>query len=108
MKNHVENMAKAVAVAIEAATGDPADKAVIEAALAGYWKNRTADFWSVEDVLSLANGKYHLSDMTVDDARDILNRIVDDFDATIGINWDVIENGVLDYMERNLVEDTAS
>ena len=41
--------------------------------------------WNVEDVLSIA------PDLTVEDARDVLNMALCNHDANIGINWDVLE-----------------
>lgn len=45
--------------------------------------------WNIEDVVCVAeDNDYELTD---DQARDVLSLLVSKHDATIGINWDVIE-----------------
>jgi len=63
-----------------------ADKAV--KVLDAKFDDRIFDVWSVEDVLSQAksDGKR----ISKSKARDILSTIEHRFDASIGINWDVI------------------
>jgi hypothetical protein len=47
--------------------------------------NSIAIFWSIEDVQEVAR---HLTD---DQAREVLDAVKRRHDATIGINWDVLE-----------------
>jgi hypothetical protein len=48
-------------------------------------KNKTLqDPWNVSDVQSVR------SDLNEDQACDVLDHVADNFDANIGINWDVI------------------
>jgi hypothetical protein len=43
------------------------------------------DPWHVDDVLN------QRPDLTEDQACDVLDRLADNFDANIGINWEVID-----------------
>jgi hypothetical protein len=44
------------------------------------------DPWHVDDVLN------QRPDLTEDQACDVLDRLADNFDANIGINWEVIDS----------------
>lgn len=51
-----------------------------------------ANIWTIRDVKSLA------PDLTDEEAMDILERVEMNFDANIGINWDVIQKEIDDYI----------
>jgi hypothetical protein len=57
-------------------------------ALRGYWSDKIADSWAIDDVLDLA--KEHGHTLTDDEARQVLQITQSRKDASIGINWDVI------------------
>lgn len=78
--------------------------------------NTIADYWSLEDVFSaldpgsdepedpdadpyeLAKDRSELSD---EQARDILREVDQNRDASIGINWDTIRDTASNYLSRN-------
>jgi hypothetical protein len=45
------------------------------------------DDWHMEDIRSMLDGR----EITDDECIDVMKIIADKFDASIGINWDVIE-----------------
>lgn len=63
-----------------------------------------ASLWSVEDVLSLTQDEDYdgdrvdTSDITLEQAREVLERTDRKHDATIGINWDVLQAN-LDFVQ---------
>ena len=46
--------------------------------------------WSTEDIISQAHHSMGV-DLDIDQASEILEEVIDDHDASVGINWDVIE-----------------
>ena len=62
--------------------------------------------WSIEDVESVVSQlrdkhpDFNFNRLTKDDKREILRLLKNDHDATIGVNWDVIENYVWDYERK--------
>ena len=46
--------------------------------------------WSTEDIISQAHHSLGV-DLDIDQASEILEEVIDDHDASVGINWDVIE-----------------
>jgi len=67
------------------------------------------NLWSIEDVKSTAIEKHKIK-LTDEQAWEILNNIKNSHDATIGINWDVIECHIdlwisdLSYEEKEKLE----
>ncbi len=55
------------------------------------------DDWHIEDVMQVAEQMG--IEITEDDAEWVLNDLADNFDANIGINWDVIEMALQNYQE---------
>ena len=60
-------------------------------------KFRDQDFvaWSVADVLSQA--KEIGIEITENEAREILFKVIHKHDANIGIHWDIFDNYIIDY-----------
>lgn len=56
----------------------------VEAILSSYWKDKIAEVWHTEDVAEVAPG------ISADDAMAVLTAVLDNHDANIGINWDVL------------------
>ena len=50
--------------------------------------------WSTEDIISQAHDMG--VDLDIDQAYEILEQVIDDHDASVGINWDVIEYHISD------------
>ena len=61
--------------------------------LHAYWRNSIASTWSIEDVQTLD------PDLTDEQAREILYDVQHKKDASIGINWDVIQARIDEYKE---------
>ncbi len=55
------------------------------------------DDWHIEDVMQVAEQMG--IEITEADAEWVLNDLADNFDANIGINWDVIEMALQNYQE---------
>jgi hypothetical protein len=53
------------------------------------WTDQIAEIWSIEDVMNRAEDSGNI--INVATARKVLNSIVEDYDANIGITWDVID-----------------
>ena len=51
--------------------------------------------WSIEDVICKNDGKYEL---TEDEAKEILANVKKRHDAEVGINWDVIQDHIEDFV----------
>jgi hypothetical protein len=56
------------------------------------------DDWHIEDVMEVAENMG--IEITEADAEWVLNDVADNFDANIGINWDVIEMALQNYGEE--------
>jgi hypothetical protein len=61
-----------------------------EKALRKYGKDKIFETWAIEDVIRCA--KDNDKKITKARAREILKKIDHEFDANIGINWDVINS----------------
>lgn len=94
---HIEDMTRKVASAI----GDFSDEghAKIHKAIDGYWKDKIALTWSVGDVFHIAE-KHHV-EVTYDQARAILQRVLNEWDAEVGVNWDVLWSFTEEYLDGN-------
>ena len=69
-------------------------------------ENVVSIVWDIEDVEMVVSQlrdnhpDCNFDRLTKDDKREILCSLKDDHDATIGVNWDVIENYVWDYERK--------
>lgn len=65
-------------------------------------RSRYSGVWGVEDVVSrAADDGYKITD---EQAAEILGEIIDDHDANIGINWNVISYHIDLYAEKHGLE----
>ena len=58
--------------------------------LMDYWDDKIALIWSTEDVISRAKEKGQT--ISEEEARDILQSVLQHHDCTIGITWDTIDS----------------
>jgi len=75
---------------------DPEDKQEVQHVLRGCWINKIASCWGIEDVIGVDDT------LTEDEAREILYTVHEEQDASIGINWDVIEARVNDFKREKV------
>ena len=54
------------------------------------------DWWHIDDVQSLNQ------DLTDDECREVLKKIEHNFDATVGINWEVISYYIEYYTDKTV------
>jgi hypothetical protein len=87
-RHHIQGMTKEVVAAI-GMSKDCKKIEKVERVLEGYWANRIAIVWGVEDIVDRAKdlGKR----ISKSKALEILNKVHHNHDATLGINWDVID-----------------
>lgn len=71
------------------------ERAKIKKGIEACWVDKIAVSWSVEDILTYAEEAGH--SLTKDEAYDILNGLLENHDAGIGINWNVISIAVEDH-----------
>lgn len=62
--------------------------------------------WTVDDIETLAEEMGVLDQLDDDDLDAILDKVKDGFDATIGINWTVIETNIDLYLADKKRSDT--
>ena len=62
-----------------------------------FFKNQIAVIWTVEDVQTVAKGEGIV--MTDDEANEVLDIMLGDHDACVGINWESIRYTVLHYKD---------
>ena len=91
---HINNMNKAICDLVDKYPASPLDQCVHNA-LIGYWKNRIAFVWHVDDVLQVAKD----NDLAISqkDAGKILRKIRDQHDAEQGVHWLTIECAIRAY-----------
>jgi ClpP class serine protease len=65
-----------------------------ENSLKEYWENKIAITWSVEDIMDRARD-ISIS-ITEDQAKEILQQVLNRHDASIGVNWDVFDDYIID------------
>ena len=69
-------------------------------------ENVVSIVWSIEDVEEVVSQlrdkhpDFNFNRLTKDDKQEILRLLKDDHDASVGVNWDVIEYYVWDYERR--------
>lgn len=71
------------------------DPLVVEQVLQDYWRDKIAITWHVEDVL--AQAQQLEKELSQDEAREILQRLLHKHDATLGITWQHIQIAIKDY-----------
>ncbi len=57
----------------------------VAAILKEYWKDQIAYVWDIEDVQA------QRPSLTDEQAREVLDRLMDTHDANYGINWEIID-----------------
>ena len=89
-QNHIWGMAERL---IEKGLNGPSQREEIVAALQECWIDKIADIWDIHDVQQQAD---EMSiELTDDESREVLQRVLHDHDATIGINWDTIDMAII-------------
>jgi hypothetical protein len=79
---------------IKAALGDDCkDLKKIEAALEEYWSDKVASYWTIYDVMGLDKT------LTAEDAIEILDNLDHNFDGSVGITWNVIEEAIYSFKQ---------
>lgn len=78
---HITDMAEAVATRL-GLDGDGRQAA--QDALAGYWGDKIAITWTIEDIRSCRK------DISDDDAMEALQTVLHGHDATLGVTWDTL------------------
>lgn len=56
--------------------------------------------WTVDDIRHCERDMVKIHSLTDDDCLEIMRDIYMNHDANIGINWDVIESAIIEYVER--------
>ena len=58
--------------------------------------NWVAEWWHIDDIIEQDNGAEDedWSDLTQDEAREVLRLMIKEHDCEIGINWDVIDSWI--------------
>jgi hypothetical protein len=92
--HQIKNMVEALQVAGLIPMDKNAEQEAV-AVLEDYWTKRIGIVWEIDDIFHQA--KVHGRLLTEEDAIEVLYKIQDDHDATIGVNWDTIDYYVLDY-----------
>ncbi len=90
---YVFQINKMVEQLIKARVVHPADQEKASKVLSKYWQDSIAVTWTIDDVIDHAKelGK---SKVTKKQAREVLAYVMKKHDATVGINWDMIGQGV--------------
>jgi len=61
------------------------------------WKNKISTIWTIDDIISMA--KEEDINLTKEQGADILESLHHNFDASIGINWSVIDIAIQAYLD---------
>lgn len=74
----------------------PSGRSVAEAEMAVkmvFDPNWVAEWWHIDDIIEQDNGAEDepYSDLTEDEAREVLRLMTKEHDCEVGINWDVID-----------------
>lgn len=75
-------------------------RAEAEAALKAAWRGQIALSWTVNDVLGACPG------LTEEEAEEVLEEILERHDASVGVNWDVIEIVAMDLFGDRALEES--
>lgn len=68
------------------------ERAKIRQGIESCWKDKIAISWCTDDVI--ARGEEYGKTITEEEALDVLNSLMDNFDANLGINWYVIDEWI--------------
>ena len=79
---------------------DAEDVAPVLELLRKYWQNHIALVWDIWDIHRKAEEMG--VELTDEQAQDILDTIYADHDASVGVNWDVIETNIEFYLAENV------
>ena len=82
--HHIDQMVKAV-------ENNPTH---IREAIESCWKDKIAITWSIHDIISRAEDIGIT--ITPKVAREILDKLLHKFDANCGVNWDIIDDEIID------------
>ena len=96
--HHIVDMVAAVTHALKL---NSEQSLAVEQAIAVCWQDKIAIVWSVEDIQLAAEQNHHCQ-FTEEDAVHILESLLENHDAELGITWDTIhwcideeiENGI--------------
>jgi hypothetical protein len=74
----------------------PNNRSVAEAEMAvkmAFNPDWVAEWWHIDDIIEQDNGAEDepYSDLTEDEAREVLRLMIKEHDCEVGINWDVID-----------------
>lgn len=97
--HHISDMVKAIGKAHTSVILSPSDLKKVKKAIEEYWDDKIAISWSIEDVISRAE-EYEV-DLTKEQARELLEQLLDNHDACIGINWDVMDFYIEEFKREN-------
>jgi len=98
--HQISDMAKKLTEALEkrwSGTGPPLTEDVITNVLVAYWYDKLAVTWTIEDVKWLAKERTLARKLSDFEAKEILEQLKRDYDASTGINWDIIEEAIRNY-----------
>lgn len=88
-KHHLSDMADALVAEIPSRLSKGELRRRIMAVLAGYWCDKMAIVWTVNDVIE------NRSQLTEEEGMDILEKVLDDHDCTCGVTWDTINSAAI-------------
>lgn len=92
---HIKNMAKIIIKALVFRDKRLQTEDIIEKALKGYWTDQVAIVWTIKDIMDIA--KKMNKKISKRTARLILNEIFHKHDASLGVNWNIIEIAIRDF-----------
>lgn len=72
-------------------------------ALKSYWVDKIADVWTVADAYKAANDAGRV--LCESEACDMLQRVFQKFDASIGISWDTLQTWAEDFGRKMTPEE---
>ncbi len=84
--HHILEMTRSVSASLHLL---PEQEATVEQAIQSCWQDKIAIVWSVEDIQLAAEEKHHCR-LRDEDASHILDRILENHDAELGVTWDTI------------------
>ena len=84
--HHIVDMVNAVTRALKL---NSEQSLAVEQAIQNIWREKIAIVWSVEDIQLAAEEKHHCR-LREEDAIHILDSLLENHDAELGITWDTI------------------
>jgi len=91
---HIEGMARKLQVVVPAMGMELAREILYD-----YWRDKIADVWTADDVLTYANDRFPYVELTDDDAVKIVKEMFHLHDPEVGLNWDVLHARIEEYIE---------